>query len=231
VDFAQRAVLDVAPWLHRQLAGQVAVDHQHVHRRVCALRQRLVDHRLERDHLAAAQAAVGADQQLGPGVVDAQGQVVRGEAAEHHRVHRADARASQHGDGRIHRVRHVDHHPVALLHAQRAQCGCERVHLAVQLAEGQLAHAVGLAGPADQGELVAALGQVPVHRVVAQVGGAAGEPAPERGLVVLQDLARRLLPLDGVGRLGPECFGLLDRTAIEVFVTHGITPLRGLDRA
>ncbi len=51
---------------------------------------------------------------LGPGVVDADGELVGGEAAEHHRVHGADARAGQHRDHGLGDHRHVDDDPVAL---------------------------------------------------------------------------------------------------------------------
>src|SRR5207302_5665 len=44
--------------------------------------ERLVDHRLVGDGAARLQAAAGADQQLGPRVVDARGELVRGESAE-----------------------------------------------------------------------------------------------------------------------------------------------------
>src|SRR5690606_26567044 len=98
----------------------------------------------------------------------------------------------------------------------------------------------GLAGPADQGQLVAARGQVPVHGVVAQVGGAADEPAPERRVVVVEDALRLHLPVDRAGSLAPELFRLFHRAPVKVFVTHdgplpedgpSIDPARGGRRA
>ena len=50
---------------------------------------------------------------FGRGIVDPGGQLRRGEPAEHHRVHRADPGAGEHGDDRLGDHRHVDHHPVA----------------------------------------------------------------------------------------------------------------------
>src|SRR5690606_12001208 len=102
--------------------------------------------------------------------------------------------------------------------------------LAVQLSEREFAHLAGLGGPADQGQLVAAFGQVAVDRVVAQVGGAAGEPAPERRLVVVEDALRLVFPVDGASGFGPEFLRLLDRAPVKVFVTHG-WPLPEMGRA
>ena len=76
---------------------------------------RLVGRRLQREHLAAAVAAVGGDQHLGLGVVDAVGQRLRREAAEHDAVRGADAGAGQHRHGRLGDHRQVDVDPVARL--------------------------------------------------------------------------------------------------------------------
>ena len=54
-------------------------------------------------------------------VVDAQCQVVRGEAAEHDRVDRAEARAREHGEHGLGNVRHVDHDAIATFHAERSK--------------------------------------------------------------------------------------------------------------
>ena len=70
---------------------------------------------LERHHRALAPAAVRGDDHLRPGVVHPLPQRLGGEAAEHHRVHRADARAGQHRDGRLGDHRQVDPDAIALL--------------------------------------------------------------------------------------------------------------------
>jgi hypothetical protein len=49
----------------------------------------------------------------------------------------------------------------------------------------------GFGGNEDQRRLLAALGQMPVDGVVAQVGGAADEPARERRVAGVEDLRRR----------------------------------------
>ena len=64
---------------------------------------------------------VGGDDRDGAGVDDALLQALGGEAAEHHRVGRADARAGLHRDHRLDRHRHVDEDAVALLDAERLQ--------------------------------------------------------------------------------------------------------------
>ena len=78
-----------------------------------ALGQRLVGEPLERQDLAPAVAAVGGDERDGLGVVDPVAQRLGGEPAEHHRVHRADPGAGQHGDRRLGNHRQVDRDPVA----------------------------------------------------------------------------------------------------------------------
>ena len=225
---AQGCVVEVPALAHGQVRVQAAAHHQHVRRGVLGFLAGGIDHGLVGDDLAAAHAGVGADQQRRPGIVDAQRQVVRGEAAEHHRMHRADARAGQDREHRLGHVRHVDDHAVALAHAQLAEDRGEGVHLRMQLAVGHLAGGVGLAGDGHQRQLVGPFGQVAVHRVVAQVGGAAGEPAPERRVVVLEDAFGRRVPVDGLGLFGPEGLRILDGTAIGLFVAHAATSRGGL---
>ena len=74
----------------------------------------LVDRRLERRGLAAAVAAVGGDDHLGPGVVDPAVQRLGGEAAEDDRVRRPEAGAGEHRDRCLRDHRQVDRDGVAL---------------------------------------------------------------------------------------------------------------------
>ncbi|KAG0740761.1 hypothetical protein G6F24_016912 [Rhizopus arrhizus] len=108
---------------------------------------------------AAAQAFVGGDDQLALAVADAVGDRVRREATEHHRVHRTDARAGEHREHGFGHVRHVDHHAVTMTDAEVPEYGSEVIHLAIQLAIGDLAGAVGFGGNGHQRKLVGALGQ------------------------------------------------------------------------
>jgi hypothetical protein len=65
---------------------------------------------------------------LAAAVVDAIGDRVRREAAEHHRMHRADARAGEHRHRGFGNHRQVDGDDVALGHAERAQRVGEAAH-------------------------------------------------------------------------------------------------------
>ncbi len=82
-----------------------------------ALLERGVDIGLERDGLAAANAFVGGDHARRVAILDSAGEAVGREAAEHHRMDRADPGAGEHRRRRFRDHRHVDHHPVAALHA------------------------------------------------------------------------------------------------------------------
>ena len=88
-------------------------------------------------------------------VVDAVAQRLGAEAAEHDAVHRADARAGEHGDRQLGDERQVDRDAIAFLDAERLQHVRERRHLAVEIEVGQRAAIARLAFPDDRG-LVAA---------------------------------------------------------------------------
>ncbi len=221
---SQRVEIHIAPGCQRQGRIELAVDHEHMRRRELRFCQRRIDQRLVGNHLAAAHAGIGANQHGRFGIVDAQGQVVRGKTTEHHRVDRAQTRTGQHRHGGFDRVRHVDHHALALAHAQVAQCLRKDIHLPMQGAIAQLARIAGFSGDAHQGELVAAFGQMPVHRVVAQVGLPANEPAPERRTVVFQCALRRHMPVDAPGLLCPETFRVVDGPAVHFVVGHAPLP-------
>ena len=88
-------------------------------------------------------------------VVDAIAQRLGAEAAEHHAVDRADARARQHRDGQLRDERQVDRDAIALLHAERLEDVGELADLAVQIEVGQRPAIARLAFPDERG-LVAA---------------------------------------------------------------------------
>lgn len=106
--------------------------------------ERGVEHRLVLDGAGRFDAAGCRHDDRGLGVVDARGEFVGGEPAEHHRMHRAQSSARQHGDDGLGDHRHVDHHAVALADAERAQAarelGCAVEHFAI---------GVGALGPGD----------------------------------------------------------------------------------
>ena len=62
-----------------------------------------VEQRLVGDDAAGLDAAGGGDDQLRLRVVDAGGELLRGEAAEHDRVDGAEPGAGEHGEGRLRR--------------------------------------------------------------------------------------------------------------------------------
>ena len=93
---------------------------------------------LERHLAAAAQAFVGGDDDVRLAVLDAAGERIRREAAEHHGMDGADARAGEHGVGRLRNHRHVDGDAVALLDVAVAQNVGEAADLVVQLLIGDV---------------------------------------------------------------------------------------------
>ena len=109
-------------------------------------RQRFVHVLLERHHRAAAEAAVGRDDQLGLRILDAVGHGLRAEPAEDDRVDRADAGAGEHGDGRLGHHRQVDEHAVAFAHAVALEHVGKAADLVVKLFVGEGALLARLAG-------------------------------------------------------------------------------------
>ncbi|MNS51654.1 hypothetical protein D3C72_843440 [compost metagenome] len=216
----QAGVLDITPFDAGLGRIQPARHDQHMRRRIAGFGAGGIDHRLVRNELAATHAGIGSDQQLRLGIVDAQREVVRGETTEHHRMHRTDTCTGKHGEHGLCHVRHVDHHTIPVADTKVFQYGGEVVHFAIQLAIGDFAGAVGFGGDGDQCELVRAVGQMPVDGVVAEVGFATDEPAPEWRVAVVEHLLRRLVPMDALGFLAPECLRLVDRTAVGFLVVH-----------
>ncbi len=190
--------------------------------------ERVVDVGLQRHPLAAAHALIGGDDQLGLAVLHAVGDRLRGEAAEHHRVHRADPRAGKHRHRGLGDHRQVDGDPVALAHAEVAQRVGQLAGTRVQLAIGEiLAWRRGIVRLEDDRDLVAVLGQVAVQAIDAGVEFAILEPADaEVGGVEADvlDPGRRAHPVEAPGDARPERVGLVDRGLVladVVAVAHG----------
>ncbi len=207
----------VAPRFHRDLAVGTAGD-QHLLDDAHAF-DRLVDRRLERDALAAAQALVGGDHHLGPGVEDAAAQRLGGEAGEDHRVDRADARAGEHGVGELGDHRQVDAHPVALAHAEAQEDVGDAGDVVLQVAVGDVAVLARLVAGPDDGGLLALRGEVAVDAVVAGVQAPAGVPGEvDLVHVHVHDAARLMEPIDDLRLFLPETVGVLDRPAVQRLV-------------
>ena len=112
----------------------------------------------QRHNRAAAIAAIGGDQHFGARVVDPVPQRLRGEAAEHDCVHRADARAGEHRDRDFGDHREIDRDPIAPLDAQALQHVREFVDVGVQLAVGDAPHFAGRLSFPDQRHAAALAG-------------------------------------------------------------------------
>ena len=162
---AQRGVVQVAP-RHRLEGRQPTVEHHHGGRRGLAQAQGPVQQRLVRHDLARARTAVGAHDHLGRGIVDALRQVDRGEAAEHHRMHRADAGAGQHGEDGLRHHGHVQQDAVAAFHAQFLEHGGGGVDLFIDILARVDPFAVHLGGHPDQRRIFRLRGQPSVDGVV-----------------------------------------------------------------
>jgi hypothetical protein len=135
-------------------------------------------------------------------------------------MHRADARARQHGVGRLRDHRHVDGDPVTLLHTIRLHHVRKPADLLVELLVGDLLVVIRVVAFPDDRCLVATLLQVPVNAVVANVGDAVFEPldrhlAAEAGVL---DLLEGLEPVDALAVLGPELLRVLDRLLVHLEV-------------
>ena len=199
-----------------------------------AVLQRGIDIGLQRHLLAAAQALVRGDDDVGIAILDAAGQAVGREAAEHHRMDRADARAGQHGVGRFGDHRHVDGDAVAALDAERLQHIRHAADLLVRLAVGDVLALGGIVAFPDDRRLVAALGEMAVEAVGRDVERAVIVPADAdvAGVVDVLHLAEGLDPVDALADLAPEAFGVGDGAAIHLLVFPGVDQraLRGVGR-
>ena len=192
---------------------------------------RLVEQRLVLHDAAGLDAAACRKDQFRFGVLDPGREFFRGEAAEHHRMHRADARAGQHREHRFRHQRHVEDDAVALGDAEIGHHGSERLHLLEHLGIGEFRDGVGERRIVDQRHLVGASARdMAVERVVAGVDHASGEPAAIRAHRGIEDLFGRLDPVDLARRLGPKSFGVGQRAGMDLVVpallvdVHGALP-------
>ena len=210
-DVAALAPLNVAPGVLDDDDGLDAV----------RLVERDVDVGLERHLAAAAQALVRGDDDFRLGVGDAPGESVGREAAEHHRVDGADARAGEHRVSSLGDHRQIDGDPIALLDAVAFQHIGEMADLIGELRIGdelRLARIVGL--PDDRG-LVGALGQMAVDAIVRDVGDAVWIPSNRNVMRVVGgflDLGVGLEPVDALAHLAPKAVGIGDRAGVHLLV-------------
>ncbi len=221
---AQLRVVEVAPGdgLHRFV--EAAPVDEDLLRRAPGEPDRFVDERFVKNDLPHAAAAVGGDHELRPRVVDPRGEARRRESAEHHRMDRADPRAREDNERRLGDHGHVDDDAVALAHSERSHHRRRALHLDVKLAVAEAPLLARLRGEIDERFLVPARREVPVDRVVAEVGLAADEPSGERRPAVVEHSGVRPLPVHELRLLAPEAFAVRDRAAME-FAVGGHEPL------
>src|SRR5208282_6417636 len=95
--------------------------------------ERFINAFLERHDAAAAESAIGRDDQLGLAIENAVGNRLRAEPAEHNRVNSPEARARQHGNGRLRHHRQINDDAVALFEAVALEHIGEYANLVMQL--------------------------------------------------------------------------------------------------
>ncbi len=207
---------NVAPGLHRDRRACALVDEYRLDALASAQRQRFVDDLLQRDLAAAPELPVGGDDGHRARIDDAFLDALCREAAEHHRVRGADARACLHGDHRLDRHRHVDENAVTFLDALRLQRVREAADVVIELLVGDAGDRA-VVGFEDDRDLAGLRREMPVEAVVRRVHFAVGEPLEERRVRLVERLRERLVPQELRARmLRPE--------ALEVafgFCAHG----------
>ena len=188
-----------------------ALHHQHVlHAGRTALGAKGLIHRwLEGHGLVLAEAAIGRDHRLGLAIDQPIPQGIGRKAAEHHRVGSPDARAGQHGDGRLRHHRHVERHQITLTDAQGLEGIGGLAHLGVQLAVGEGPLIAGFPFP-NQGRLVGPRPlEMAIEAVVSEVGGAALKPLGKGGIGPIQHGVEGLKPMQLLtGEVAPKPIGI-----------------------
>jgi hypothetical protein len=165
----------VAFGVHVDLGAGVADDKHRLD--IGALFECLVDGALQLQRLAGAVAIVGGDDEFAVGVLDAAGDGFGGETAEHHRMHRADARARQHRHRGFGDHRHVQRDAVALRHAEPDQRVRHAAGFGMEFAVADAAHrGLRVIAFPDDGDGIGVLRQMAVEAVDADVEDTVLEP-------------------------------------------------------
>ena len=176
-----------------------------------------VDGGLERQNLALAVRAVGGDDELGAGIVDAGAQALGREAAEHDGVHGAEPRDGEHGDDGLRNDRQVDRDAIALADAEAREEVGGALDLDRELGVGEAAAVAGLALPVDRDAVAVAREHVPVEAVVGDVELTVTEPAGDGGVRPVERFREGAVPVHEVARLlGPEREAVLGRALVEL---------------
>ena len=123
----------------------------------------------------------------------------------------AEAGAGEHGHGRLGDHRHVDDDSIALGHALVRQCASEAGDLIEEFCVCDRTDGVRDRRVVDDGGLIAAaVRDMAVDRVEADVELAVGEPAIDRRIRIVDGFRRFGDPVDmALGLLEPESLGIL----------------------
>ena len=141
---------------------------------------------------------------------------MRRKAAEHDRVNRPEPCAREHAEHGLRDHRHVDDDAVALPHAERRERTGEPRHPVEELRVGKRLDSAGDRAVVDERRLVGSSARhVAVERVVARVQLAAGEPAVEGRLRVVENPLRLAIPVDGTRGVRPEALPVFEATAVD----------------
>ncbi len=195
---------------------------------VCGERDGVVQQRLVVDDSPRLDAAGCRYDHFRLRVVDAHRELVGGEPAEHHRVHRAKARARQHRDHRLGNHGHIDKDAIAFADALGREHAGEVRHLVPKLAVTERLDRVGYGTVVYERRLIgAAVLDVHVEGVVAGIGLGTGEPAIKRLVAVIQHRVPGLVPVHVLRRLSPERLRVADGARINVIEAthHGPIPV------
>ena len=191
--------------------------------RAVAVGESEVDRGLERRNLALSVAAVGRDDELRAGVVDAGSQAVGREPAEDDGVDRADARDGEHRGDRLGDHRQVDRDAVAFADAEALKDVRDALDLVGQLGIGHAALVSRLALPEERDAVAVARLDVAGEAVVRDVELAVAEPLREGRVRPVENLREGLLPVQELASLlAPEAFEIGFGAVIQVGGRDGV---------
>ena len=156
--------------------------------------------------------------------MDAAGKGIRRKAAEHHRMHRPDAGASEHCVGRLGDHRHIDGDPVALLNAARLQNIGHAANMLVQLTVADGFRFARIVALPQNGNLIAARLQMTIDAIGADIYLAALEPTNLRlGTEArILNLGPARYPIARFCLLRPKAVRIVDRTGIHFLVRRRV---------
>jgi len=173
------------------------------------------------DRFLSFDAAGGGNDDFGFGVIDPDGKLVGGEAAEDDGMDGADAGAGQHGGQGLRDHGHVDDDGVPLLHADPGKGAGKKGNAFQKLAVGYLPDGIGDGAVVDDGGLVfPAVCHMVIQGVVAGVQLSACKPTVKGLVGVVQHFVPLLRPLNGLPGFAPKQVRLLDRLFVNIQIFH-----------